>query len=63
LEKPALNAKQNGVTQMTEQTEFKAPRWEAKFQGRTLGYYDTAADAQAAVDAAQAEADADADAE
>jgi hypothetical protein len=40
-------------------TEFQSPSWEAKFEGRTLGYFATADEAQAAVDAAQAEADAD----
>ncbi len=41
----------------------QAPMWEAKFQGRTLGWYDTADEAMEAVDAAQSEADADREAE
>ena len=43
--------------------KFQPNSWEAKFQGRTLGYFATAEEAQACVDAAQAEADADRDAE
>ena len=43
--------------------KFQAPSWEAKFQGRTLGYFATAEEAEACVDAARAEADANRDAE
>lgn len=43
--------------------KFQPPSWEAKFQGRTLGYFVTADEAQACVDAARKKADADRDAE
>ena len=42
---------------------FQPPSWEAKFGGRTLGYFATAEEAQDHIDAAQADADADRDAE
>jgi hypothetical protein len=41
---------------------FQPPSWEAKFQGRTLGYFATAEEAQSRVDMALAEADSDRDA-
>ena len=39
--------------------EFKSPRWEAKFHGETLGWFDTAEEADAAVEAAIAQEESD----
>lgn len=48
---------------MSGTAKFQNPSWEAKFHGETLGYYATAEEAQAAVDAAREQADSDLDAE
>ena len=49
--------------QMTHTTEYRQPRFRAELQGETIGWYDTADEANAAIDAAIAQARKDETAE